>query len=235
MPLSRKLSSLWRNLTRRREVEADLREEIHAYRDLLEDEKLRSGSDAASAHRVANLELGTPEGLKEQVRDARTGAFFDAIGAEFRQSLRGLRRNPSLTILGTAMLALGMGASIVVFSIFQSALLKPLPFRESHRVVSIAETRLDRGIDEASFSEANFWDVRSLNHSFEEVGAYHYNESNLTGALAVLIGSEGSGLPRGLLAKVDDTVAIPHTPQVESLNAGVAGSIILYEAARQRK
>jgi TrmH family RNA methyltransferase len=61
------------------------------------------------------------------------------------------------------------------------------------------------------------------------------DQADLTGSLAVFIGSEGSGLPRGLMANVNETVAIPHTPQVESLNAGVAGSIVLYEAARQRK
>jgi RNA methyltransferase, TrmH family len=61
------------------------------------------------------------------------------------------------------------------------------------------------------------------------------HQVNLTGPLAVFIGSEGSGLSRGLMTQVDEVVAIPHTPQVESLNAGVAGSIILYEAARQRK
>jgi RNA methyltransferase, TrmH family len=60
------------------------------------------------------------------------------------------------------------------------------------------------------------------------------NQANLTGPAAVFIGSEGSGLPRTLMAQVDELVAIPHTPQVESLNAGVAGSIVLYEAARQR-
>jgi TrmH family RNA methyltransferase len=52
---------------------------------------------------------------------------------------------------------------------------------------------------------------------------------------AIFFGNEGSGLPRDLLAKMDDSVAIPHTPQVESLNAGVAASIVLYEAARQRR
>ena len=60
------------------------------------------------------------------------------------------------------------------------------------------------------------------------------HQARLTEALAVFIGSEGSGLPRTILAQVDELVAIPHTPQVESLNAGVAGSILLYEAARQR-
>jgi TrmH family RNA methyltransferase len=61
------------------------------------------------------------------------------------------------------------------------------------------------------------------------------DQARMTGPLAVFIGSEGSGLPRTLMSQVDELVAIPHTPQVESLNAGVAGSIVLYEAARQRR
>lgn len=60
------------------------------------------------------------------------------------------------------------------------------------------------------------------------------DQAKLAGPAAVFIGSEGSGLPKNLIAQIDELVAIPHTPQVESLNAGVAGSIVLYEASRQR-
>lgn len=60
------------------------------------------------------------------------------------------------------------------------------------------------------------------------------DQANLTGANAIYIGSEGAGLSRDVTAKVDEIIAIPHAPQVESLNAGVAASILLYEAARQR-
>ncbi len=60
-------------------------------------------------------------------------------------------------------------------------------------------------------------------------------EARLTRPLAMFIGNEGSGLPRDLMTRMDEVVVIPHTPQVESLNAGVATSILLYEAARQRK
>jgi putative ABC transport system permease protein len=176
-----KRNALWRNLTRRKRVEADLDAEILSHGELLEDEKVRAGADPIAARREASIELGGVERLKEEVRDVRRGAVLDALGAEFRQSLRGLRRNPSLTVLATVMLALGMGASILVFSVFQSALLKPLPFRNPDRLLSLWETRLDRGIDQASFSEANFWDLRSYNHSFVDVGAYHYDEANLTG------------------------------------------------------
>ena len=59
------------------------------------------------------------------------------------------------------------------------------------------------------------------------------DQATLTGPLAIFIGSEGAGLPHELLAEMTETVAIPHSPNVESLNAGVAASIVLYEAARQ--
>ena len=60
-------------------------------------------------------------------------------------------------------------------------------------------------------------------------------EAKLDGPLAIFVGSEGAGVPRPLLSEMDETVAIPHSPRVESLNAGVAASIVLYEIARQRQ
>jgi TrmH family RNA methyltransferase len=59
-------------------------------------------------------------------------------------------------------------------------------------------------------------------------------EATLSGLLGVFIGSEGAGLPKHLISEMDDVVAIPHSPKVESLNAGVAASIVLYEISRQR-
>jgi TrmH family RNA methyltransferase len=61
------------------------------------------------------------------------------------------------------------------------------------------------------------------------------DQADLKGPAAIFFGNEGSGLPREVMAKMDESIAIPHTAQVESLNAGVAASIVLYEAARQRK
>ena len=61
------------------------------------------------------------------------------------------------------------------------------------------------------------------------------DQADLKQPTAIFFGNEGSGLARDLMAKMDESIAIPHTAQVESLNAGVAVSIVLYEAARQRK
>jgi TrmH family RNA methyltransferase len=57
---------------------------------------------------------------------------------------------------------------------------------------------------------------------------------DLRGPVAFIVGGEGAGVPKGLLAQADQVVAIPHSTRVESLNAGIAASVLLYEAARQR-
>lgn len=61
------------------------------------------------------------------------------------------------------------------------------------------------------------------------------DQADLKGAAAIFFGNEGAGLARHVMSRMDEFISIPHTQQVESLNAGVAASIVLYEAARQRK
>jgi TrmH family RNA methyltransferase len=61
------------------------------------------------------------------------------------------------------------------------------------------------------------------------------DQADLKRPVAIFFGNEGAGLPRDVVAQLDEVVAIPHSAQVESLNAGVAASIVLYEAARQKK
>jgi RNA methyltransferase, TrmH family len=60
-------------------------------------------------------------------------------------------------------------------------------------------------------------------------------EVNFSHRCMVVIGNEGAGVPAEVLSAADELITIPQSPRVESLNAGIAASIILYEAARQRK
>jgi TrmH family RNA methyltransferase len=59
-------------------------------------------------------------------------------------------------------------------------------------------------------------------------------KADLTGAAMIVIGNEGAGVPQEVLTLADERITIPHSERVESLNAGIAASILLYEAARQR-
>jgi putative ABC transport system permease protein len=176
-----RIKVLWRNLTHKFIVEDDLTQELNSYQAMLADENSRAGMDRNAAIRAARLEMEGLEQIKENVRDVRLGVAIETFFSELRQSMRSLSRNKDLSILCTTILALGIGATTVVFSIFYAALIQPLPFRDPAHLVELKETRLSRGIDRADFSEANFWDVRAQNHSFEEVAAFHYDEANLTG------------------------------------------------------
>ena len=60
------------------------------------------------------------------------------------------------------------------------------------------------------------------------------HEIDLSLPTAIFIGNEGQGVPRALADAADEVILIPHSPQVESLNAAIAASILLYEAQRQR-
>ena len=60
------------------------------------------------------------------------------------------------------------------------------------------------------------------------------SRADLRGPVALIVGSEGAGVPKDILTQADEIVAIPQSSKVESLNAGIAASVILYEAARQR-
>jgi 23S rRNA (guanosine2251-2'-O)-methyltransferase len=64
--------------------------------------------------------------------------------------------------------------------------------------------------------------------------AQSYHKANLTGALALVVGSEGEGLRRLVRERCDFLLQLPMHGQINSLNAAVAGSIVLYECLRQR-
>jgi TrmH family RNA methyltransferase len=75
--------------------------------------------------------------------------------------------------------------------------------------------------------------IRLLGTSSHEGSALP--ETDLRGGVAIVIGNEGAGLPKPVVARLDALLTIPHSSQVESLNAAMAASLILYEASRQRR
>ena len=59
-------------------------------------------------------------------------------------------------------------------------------------------------------------------------------QANLPSQVAIFVGNEGAGLDKKLLSQMDELITIPHSTRVESLNAGVAASVVLYEISRQK-
>jgi putative ABC transport system permease protein len=103
------------------------------------------------------------------------------IGQDIRYGLRMLLKSPSVSIVATIALALGIGANTAIFSVVNAVLLKPLPFPNSEALMSVFETNQSRGVLRGSYSYPNFFDLRDQNHVFEHVAVFHDNDFILTG------------------------------------------------------
>jgi hypothetical protein len=128
VPLHARLASLWRNLIRRARVESDLDDELRGLVAALTDENVGRGMSVSESRRAALVEAGGVEQVKEQVRDARVGAFVDTLVRDVRYGGRSLARNPAFTAAIVLALALGIGATTAVFSVVDAVLLRPLPY-----------------------------------------------------------------------------------------------------------
>jgi len=95
---------------------------------------------------------------------------LDAIGQDARFALRGLRRRPGFAALAILTLALGIGVNVALFTVVDTVLLRPLPYPDSGRLVTVWAAHRERGRYGASLQDLDDW--RRRNRSFEEVGAY---------------------------------------------------------------
>ena len=100
---------------------------------------------------------------------------------DLRFALRQLRRNPGYTLLVVLMLALGIGANTAVFSVINAVLLRPLPFSDPDRLVTLWQEYSTRSMSRESFSFPNFMDLRADRSVFVAAGAYSLSAHTLGG------------------------------------------------------
>lgn len=100
---------------------------------------------------------------------------------DIRYGVRSLLKRPGLTAVALITLALGIGVNTAIFSAVDSVLLRPLPFKEPERVMAVWEHTPHLGIARNEFAPANYFDLRSQNKVFADVGAFGQLSVNLTG------------------------------------------------------
>src|SRR5437016_1824142 len=106
---------------------------------------------------------------------------METLGRDIRYGLRMLLKAPSVSIVATIALALGIGANTAIFSVINAVLLRPLPFSNSEQLMAVWESDQTRGVSRGSYSYPNFMDLREQNHSFDQVASYHQSDFIMTG------------------------------------------------------
>jgi predicted permease len=100
---------------------------------------------------------------------------------DMRYGIRMLAKNPGFAFIAVLTLALGIGANTAIFSVVNAELLRPLPFRDSGRLVSVATANSRMHSSNGSTSYPDFMDWRSQNQVFEKMAAYTGATFTLTG------------------------------------------------------
>src|SRR5882762_8886733 len=127
----------WQRLLRRRKMEEQLEKELCFHLEQHTNELIAQGPAPDDARRQARLALGGSEQVKEHCRDARGTRWLEDLLQDFRYAVRTLRNQPGFAAAALLTLALGSGATTVMFTVFNGVLLKPLPYREPDRLVAV--------------------------------------------------------------------------------------------------
>jgi predicted permease len=129
----------WQRLRQRSRMEQELERELRFHLEQHADDLAARGVDPAAARREARLALGGPEQVKDDCRDARGTRWLEDLAADLRYTVRGLGRQPGFTAVAIATLALGIGATTLIFTLVDGVLLKPLNYARPDRLLRLQE------------------------------------------------------------------------------------------------
>jgi len=164
-------------LWRRREN--DLDEEIQTHLEMAIRDRMERGESAEQARSSVLREFGNVGLIKEVTRDMWGLRSLETLLQDLRYGIRVLLKKPGFTFVVVLTLAIGIGANTAVFSIVHGVLFRPLPYKDTERIITIWEP--SRGGHTLGLTDLEFFDFRQQNTVFEDIAAYATGSTNLSG------------------------------------------------------
>lgn len=172
----------------RRDPRHDARDEIGFHIDMRISDLTASGLSRADAERRARAEFGDATSVERQVeridarivrREARA-EWWNDLRRDVRFGLRSLRKSPAFTTTAVLCAALGIGTTAAIVSAAHSILVRPLPYPDADRLVSIYGENTVRGYQGSNISYPDFASWRDGNGAFEGIGIWTWNSVTLS-------------------------------------------------------
>ncbi len=160
--------------------ERELSAELESHLQLHVDDNLKAGMTAEEARRQAMLKLGGLERTKENYRDQRSVPFLETLMQDLRYAARQARKNPGFTFTAVLIMALGMCASVAIFSFVDAALLKPLPYADATRLVGVYES-IEKICPQCNLSYPDYLDWKRMNVVFSSLELYQGRRFMMSG------------------------------------------------------
>jgi predicted permease len=147
------------------------------------DEYLRSGMTRDEARRRALIELGGIDQIRQSVRDTRGFPQLEGWTRDARYAVRTLLRTPGFSVVAIAVMAIGIGASVALFTVVRSVAIRPLPFPRPDRLVALY-SQDDRSKPDAenNVSSGDFYDWQKASHGYEQMAVWRWTGANMSGS-----------------------------------------------------
>jgi len=177
-----------KQLFSRRRLYGDLSEEIREHLEEKVAGLVRNGMSRKDSELAARLEFGNVTLMEENARDVWRWPSIENLLHDIRYGFRMLTNNPGFSVVAIVTLALGIGANTAIFSVVYAALMRPLPYWQPNRLITLSEVRpqegkstaLDTRIWNASYPDYLDWTHQSS--SFQSLAGFSGDGFTLHGA-----------------------------------------------------
>jgi len=147
-------------------------EEIRQHLEMQTEANCAAGMSPDEASQAAQREFGGVEQVKENYRDEFRLKLLEDCWRDLRHSVRGLWRERSFTVTVLVIFALCLAANVVIFSIVNGILLRPLPFRDPGRLVTVYDSYPTGNLDHGGASPLHYLERTARIPAFEETAAF---------------------------------------------------------------